>query len=603
MLSLQNLRRVIGLVWCSSPQWAISYTIANILQSLLPLVLLYITKLIIDRIALGIGGYDKLNVITDVTLLLINASLVILLNTFNSVATEICSANLFQRVTDYCQIIIFKKAIAIDLEDYESPENQEVLERANLETPQRLNRILNSLTSICQNSTSLILISLLLISINWIVLAVLIVAGIPTMLIRYWQSKHNYKWRSRQDEIERESSYFGNLLIGNASIKELHIFNLGDFFIQKFSNLKQKIFRERLAMMSYQARYRLMAQSVTGILVLGIYIFIIQETIYGNLKLGDLVLYSQVLQRGQLALSKTIFNLGEVHEHSLFLSDLFAFLALPSSIIRVKGSYPFPKPIQQGFFIENVSFQHKNSERKAIKKINLEIPARGMVALIGENGSGKTTLVKLLCRLYDVTDGNITIDGIDIQKYAVQDLQSQISVMFQDFNCYQLTAKESIWFGDINSTAQIDNIRFNKASQDSGADHVIAGLPKKYETLLGKWFKSGENLSGGQWQKIALARTLFRDAQITILDEPTSSMDAYAEANVFAKLRELAANRLVLVITHRLANIRFADRIYVMHGGEIVESGTHDELMSLGGSYAHLFMLQAKNYQEVDQDV
>jgi ATP-binding cassette subfamily B protein len=241
LFRIQNLRRVVGLVWRSSPRWAIAYMIANILQSLLPLILLYITKLVIDRIALDIGGYDKQNVITDVTLLLINASLVILLTTFNSVATEICSANLFQRVTDYCQITIFKKAIAIDLEDYESPENQEVLERANLETPQRLNRILNALTSICQNLTSLILISLLLISINWIVLAILIVAGIPTMLIRSWQSQHNYKWRSRQDEINRESSYFGDLLIGNASIKELHIFNLGDFFIQKFSDLKQQI--------------------------------------------------------------------------------------------------------------------------------------------------------------------------------------------------------------------------------------------------------------------------------------------------------------------------------------------------------------------------
>ena len=592
-----------GLVWRSSPRWAIAYMFTNVLHSLLPLVLLYITKLVIDRIAIDIGDYDKQTVITDVTLLLINASLVILLSTFNSVAMEICSANLFQRVTDYCQITIFKKAIAIELEAYESPENQEVLARANLETPQRLNRILNALTSICQNLTSLILISLLLISINWIIFTILIIAGIPTMLIRSWQSKHNYNWRSRQDEMERESSYFGDLLIGNASIKELHIFNLGDFFIQKFSDIKQQLFHERLAMMSYQARYRLMAQSVTGILVLGIYIFIIQQTIYGNLKLGDLVLYSQVLQRGQLALSKTIFNLGEVHEHSLFLSDLFTFLALPNSITHCNNYYPFPKPMQQGIIIKNVSFQHKNSQRLAIKLVNLKIPARGMVAIIGENGSGKTTLVKLLCRLYNVTNGDITIDGIDIKKYAVQDLQSQISVIFQDFNCYQLTAKESIWFGDINSTDQFDNVKFNKAAQDSGADQVVAGLPKKYETLLGKWFKSGENLSGGQWQKIALARTLFRDAQITILDEPTSSMDAYAEANVFAKLRELAANRLVLVITHRLANIRFADCIYVMHSGEIVESGTHDELISLGGKYAHLFMLQAKNYQAVNQDV
>jgi ATP-binding cassette subfamily B protein len=592
---MTNIKRAITLVWQSSPNWMIANVIFNVIQSILPLTLLYIIKLIVDRIAVSISINDKQQIFGDITFLLINAGAIVLWINFNTVIAEICSTTLSQRVTDYMQVTIFRKAIAIDLESYESAEKQDILERAKWEAPHRPTRMLSNLTTAFQNIISLTVISGLLLSLNWVIFVILLVASIPTMFIRFWQSKFLYKWQRRQTEIERKANYFGHLILGYQPAKEIRLFGLGDVFIQRFYQLRQQLFKEKLAITVRQSLMRLITQGCTELLMIGTYLFIIHQTIYGKFQLGDLVLYSQAFQRGQNGLKDLIASLGGLHENNLFLSDIFDFLALPNGMYETMQPKPVPSKMQKGIVFENVSFQHQNSSRKAIKQVNLKIAPQEIVALVGENGSGKTTLVKLFCRLYDVTSGSITIDGVNIQNFAINDLQRQISVIFQDYTCYQLTAKENIWVGNIDLSPNSPKIM--EASQYSGADTVIKNLPQEYETLLGKWFQGGEELSGGQWQKIALARAFLRDAQLVILDEPTSSMDAYAEAAVFQKFREIMGNRAVLLITHRLANVRTADRIYVLHEGEIVESGTHDQLMSLNGKYADLFTTQSKNYQ------
>ena len=332
------------------------------------------------------------------------------------------------------------------------------------------------------------------------------------MFIRFWQSKFLYKWQRRQTEIERKANYFGHLILGDQPAKEIRIFGFGDVFIQRFYQLRQQLFKEKLAITVQQSLMRLITQGCTGLLMIGTYLFIIHQTIYGKFQLGDLVLYSQAFQRGQNGLKDLIASLGGLHENNLFLSDIFDFLALPNGMHETMQPKPVPSKMQKGIVFENVSFQHQNSSRKAIKQVNLKILPQEVVALVGENGSGKTTLVKLLCRLYDVTGGSITMDGVNIKNFAIKDLQRQISVIFQDYTRYQLTAKDNIWVGNIDLSPNSEKIM--EASEHSGADSVIKSLPQEYETLLGKWFQGGEELSGGQWQKIALARAFLRDAQL-----------------------------------------------------------------------------------------
>ncbi|MDZ7957752.1 MAG: ABC transporter ATP-binding protein [Aulosira sp. DedQUE10] len=590
-----KIKRAIILVWQSASGWTVIHVTLTTIQSILPLSLLYIIKLIVDNIAISLQIGDKTQIFGHILFLLFNAGLVMLLINFNAVISELASTTLSQRVTDHLQVILYKKAIEIDLESYESPQHQDILERAKWEAPYRPTQMLNSLTSVGQSAISLLALAGLLISLHWGLIGVLLVASIPTMLVRFGQSKVLYKWRCRQTEIERQANYIGHLLLGDHPAKEIRLFNLGHLLIDRFYRLRQQLFKEKLAITTRQAITRLITQGLAGIAVLITYGLIIHQTIYNKFQLGDLVLYSQAFQRAQGALGSLISALGQVHENNLFLADLFEFLALKPTITEPTHPKLWPRPMQKGIVLQDVSFQYQNSPRQAIKQVNLTIAPGEIIALVGENGSGKTTLVKLLSRLYDVTQGSITIDGINLRHFSVKDLHRQISVIFQDYTRYQLTVEDNIWFGNIDLPPTTE--RITQAARHSGADAVIQSLPKGYETLLGKWFKGGEELSGGQWQKIALARAFLRDAQLVVLDEPTSAMDAKAEAEVFEQFRDLMRDRSALLITHRLSTVKMADRIYVMHQGEIVESGTHAQLMTLGGTYAHLFEIQARNYQ------
>ena len=590
-----NIKRAIALVWQSASGWTVIHVTLTTIQSILPLALLYIIKLIVDNIAISLKIGDKTQIFNHILFLLFNAGVVMLLINFNAVISELASTTLSQRVTDHLQVILYKKAIEIDLESYESPQHQDILERAKWEAPYRPTQMLNNLTSVGQSGISLLAIAMLLISLHWGLLGVLLFASIPTMVIRIRQSKVLYKWRRHQTEIERKANYYGHLLLGNDPAKEIRLFNLGNLFIQRFYNIRQQLFQEKLAITKRQASTRLIGQSSTAIAILATYGLIIHQTLDGKFQLGDLVLYSQAFQRGQGAMGSLISGLAGVHENNLFLADLFEFLALKPTMIEPTHPKLVPRPMRQGIVLQDVSFQYQNSPRQAIKQVNLTIAPGEIIAIVGENGSGKTTLVKLLCRLYDVTQGSITIDGIDLRHFSIADLHHQISVIFQDFTRYHLTVEDNIWLGNIDQPPTGEKI--TQAARLSGADAMIQSLPQGYDTLLGKWFKGGEELSGGQWQKIALARAFLRDVQLIVLDEPTSAMDALAEAEVFQKFRDLMRDRSALLITHRLSTVKMADRIYVMHQGEIVESGTHDQLMALRGTYAHLFETQAKNYQ------
>lgn len=306
-------------------------------------------------------------------------------------------------------------------------------------------------------------------------------------------------------------------------------------------------------------------------------------------------MYYQAVQRGQDAFRGLWNGLSNLYEDNLFLFNLHEFLDLKPKIAEPLHPKPLPQLRQIGIKLEQVSFQYPSSTRKGLENISLTIRPGEVVALVGENGAGKTTLIKLLCRLYDPTEGSISFEGVPLHQFTTTDLRRQISVVFQDYAKYHLTAKENIWFGNIDRPP--DEGQIEEAARKAGADSVIAGLPKGYETMLGNWFEDGEELSIGQWQKIALARAFLRDAQLIILDEPTSALDAQAEAEVFEKFRQLTKGRSAILISHRLSTVKMADHIYVLEKGRIVESGTHDELMQLGSKYAHLFEIQAQHYR------
>jgi ATP-binding cassette subfamily B protein len=307
------------------------------------------------------------------------------------------------------------------------------------------------------------------------------------------------------------------------------------------------------------------------------------------------VMYFQAFQRGQSALNQMMSGLAALYEDNLFLANVMEFLALEPRVPEPADPVPVPEPMKVGIELEGVSFRYPGSRENALREISLTIRPGEHIALVGANGSGKTTLIKLLCRLYDPTEGRISLDGADLSGFETGALRRQISVVFQDYARYHLTARENIWFGD--TTHQAENGRVVAAAELSGADEVIARLPRGYDTVLGKQFQDGAELSIGEWQKVALARAFMREAQIIVLDEPTSSLDAQAEYEVFRKFRQLARGRTAVLISHRFSTVRMADRIYVLDGGRIVESGTHDELVRLGGTYARLFQLQASSYR------
>ena len=581
------------LVWQSSPRWTIARLVLVFIKGILPLLTIYLTKLIIDTVTLGISN-EKQDIFTQVLPLLILAGAVTILTTLCNSLTELVDTAHAQKVTDYMQGIVHTKSVDADLEYYENPRYHDVLQRAQQEAPYRPPQILLRLAGVVQNSISLLLMVGLLLSLHWGIVGVVMVAAIPSVLVRSKYSRIIYHWQRRRTQLERQSAYLGWMLTADQYAKEIRLFNLGKMFGAEYLQIRKQLYRERLGIVSRRSLAYFLAQAMSGILVFGVFVYIIYLTTKGVFLLGDLVLYYQALQRGQNNLKLLSTNFTGLYEDNLFLANLYEFLDLKPRIIEPEHPQLIPNPIKEGIIFDRVSFNYADSERQALKNINLTVKPGETIALVGENGSGKTTLIKLLCRLYDPTSGSIAIDGIDIRNFKIADLRRQISTIFQDYAKYHFTAEENIRLGNIETPPKDKNIY--AAAMRSGAHDVITKLPENYDTILGKLFDRGEELSIGQWQKVALAREFLRDSQVIVLDEPTSAIDPKAEYEVFSRFRELVKDQAAILITHRLSTVKMADRIYVMEQGSIVESGTHEELLKLNGTYAHLFNTQAKNY-------
>ncbi len=581
-------------VWRGAPGWTAASVALVLVQGVLPLASLYLIKLVVDAVEAGLATPDRTVAFRQVAWLIALMGVVSLVTALARSLANLAHEAQSQTVTDYMHDILHQKSVEVDLAYYESAQYYDTLHRAQREAPYRPTRIVNGLVQLGQNGISLLAMAVLLLSLHWGVALVLFVAAVPDVLVRAKFAGKMYRWQRRRTSTERQALYYNRLLTGGEHAKELRLFGLGPLIMGRFGDLRRQLLGERLTLARQRSTIELLTQTSATLAVFASYAYIAYQTVGGAISLGELVMYFQAFQRGQSFLQQMMGGLTALYEDNLFLANLTEFLDLEPGLVEPADPEPVPSPMQAGIELERVSF-HYPAGPPVLQEISMSIRPGEHIALVGANGSGKTTLIKLLCRLYDPSEGSITLDGLDLRRFESGALRREMSVVFQDYVRYHLTARENIWFGDVSRPAGDEGVL--AAAELSGADEVIARLPRGYETVLGKWFQDGAELSIGEWQKVALARAFMRDAQIIVLDEPTSALDARAEHEVFQQFRQLARGRTAILISHRFSTVRMADRIYVLDGGRIIESGTHDELVRRGGTYARLFEMQARNYR------
>jgi len=590
-----QLGRALRFVWQSAKGWTIANGVLIVVQGVLPLLPLYLMKLIVDAVTAGVAAPDKGVALRHVLLLVGFMGAATLFASLIRLIAGLVSEWQAFIVTDHMNEVLLAKSIEVDLEYYESARYYDTLHRAQRDAPYRPISIVNGLAQIGQNGISLLAIAGLLLSFNWIIATILFAAVISGAAVRLRYTGQMYRWQREQTSTERQAGYLNWMLTGSSHAKEIRLFDLGPLFMRRFRDLRWKLRTGRLAITRRRSIADFAAQAFATAAIYGSYAYVGYQAMWGKATLGDLVMYYQAFQRVQGSLQGILGSLAGLYEDNLFLSNLYEFLDLKRTVIEPVHARPVPQPMQRGIVLNHVSFQYPAGTRKVIEDISLTIRPGEVVALVGENGSGKTTLIKLLCRLYDPTAGTITIDGVDLRQFETRALRHEIAIIFQDYAHYHLTARENIWFG--NTALPPDHERVIAAARRSGADDVISALPHGYDTVLGKWFEDGEELSIGEWQKVALARAFMRDAQIIVLDEPTSSMDAKAEYEVFQSFRQLVSGRTAILISHRFSTVRMADRIYVLKHGSVIEGGAHEELINRQGVYADLFERQARSYR------
>ena len=590
------MSRAIRMVWAGSARWTLLNLGLSVIQAVLPVAGLYLLRGIINAVVgaaknpLTPGQFHKL------TLLIAGALLVqlfaALCKSFAQVVGEAQSA----KVTEYMEDLLHRKAVEVDLEFYETPAYKNTLHRAQQEAPYRPTRIVFGLTQMIQSGLSLIAIAgVILFSVHWTFGLFFLIVAIPGLLMRLRQSRLMYEWQVERTPVERRLDYYNWTLTSSYHAKENRLFNLGPFLSRRAADLRRGLSQRRLRFASHRAASEFVTQSSASLVMFGAFGFLAWRAGSGAITIGVLVMFYQAFQRGLGFFQEFLSALAGLYENNLFVRNVYAFLDLDAALPEPAVPRLMTHPIRQGIRFENVRFQYRDSSRSCLDDVSLVIEPGEVVALVGENGAGKSTLIKLLCRMYDPADGRITIDGTDLRQFNKKELRRAISVVFQDFAQFHLSARENIWVGNVELPPADEAII--RSARAAGADEYIRKLRAGYDTMLGNQFDGGEELSIGQWQKIALARAFLRTSEIIILDEPTSALDPKAEFEVFEKFRELAAGRSTLLISHRLSTVKMADRIYVLNNGRISEHGTHAELVSRGMDYAELYNTQAASYR------
>jgi len=592
---LNNIARALKFVWDASRQLTITSIVLVFIQGVLPVVMLYLIKLIVDTVADGLESPEFQPAFESAVWLISAAAVVGILTGLFAVLSSLVTRLHTQTVTDHMFSILHAKSLEVDLEYYENSKYYDALYRAQREVGTKPSTILDGLLKIGQNGITLLAIAGVLWFLHWSIVLILALATLPEIIIRLKFSNRFYSWQRDITPIQRKAQYLNTMLTQAPHAKEIRLFDLGTLFQEWFKAIRATIRQERKTLEIHHTLSMLGVQTLTNLAVFGLFIFVAYRTLNGLLGIGDLVMYFQAIQRGYNSIQTLGQGISSLYESNLFLSNLYEFLALPQKIHNPPKPKVIPIPMKSGLVFDHVSYSYTGTDHSVVQDISLAIQPGEHIALVGKNGAGKTTLVKLICRLYDPTKGRITIDGLDIRDFNLRDLRAEISVIFQDFIHYHMSVQDNIRFGASPHSVDIEQIEL--AAEQAGAADVISRLPNGYQTLLGKLFEGGEELSIGEWQKIALARAFLRQSQILVLDEPTSAMDAKAEAELFERFHALAKDRMAILISHRLSTVKMVDRIYFLDQGRVVEYGSHDELMGKHGQYSELFEMQARGYR------
>jgi ATP-binding cassette subfamily B protein len=587
---LPHLSRALRLVWAAGRGWTAAWVALLFVQGLLPVALVYLTRDLVNGLVAGMGagdGWSRAG--TPLFLLAALAALLLLAEALRSFTGWIRTAQ-SERVQDHVSGLIHERALAVDLAFYETPEYHDHLHRARAEAAVRPMALVENLGGLLQNGTTLVAMGVVILPYGWWLPAALLVSTLPAFYVVLRFSVRQHELRRRTTADERHIWYYDALLTSRDTAAELRLFDLGGRFRAAYRRFRERVAHQRLRL----ARDQGLAEMAAGSSALAVTAlsmgWMMWRAMQGSVTLGDLALLYQAFDRGQRVARTLLENIGRVYGNVLFLGDLFEFLGLCPRIVDPPRPVPAPAAIQEGIRFRGVTFRYPETGRPVLADFDLAIPAGRIVALMGPNGAGKSTVIKLLCRLYDPDAGAIEVEEIDLRRWNVNDLRRRITVLFQEPVRYSATVAENIAAGDAHHELSEQDCR--DAAVAAGADEIVAQLPAGYRTLLGKWFEGGTELSGGEWQRIALSRAFVRGAPILCLDEPTSAMDAWSESLWFERLRTLAVGRTVILVTHRLTTALHADQIHVMDAGRIVESGSHHELLEREGRYAAAWSAQ-----------
>ncbi|WP_233268867.1 ABC transporter ATP-binding protein [Mucilaginibacter lacusdianchii] len=592
--ALSNLPAFFKLVWQASPKMMLTSSLLRIVKAAFPLLILYVGKLIIDEVI-------HLNRATTVTtshtylwklvtaefiLAIVSDALSRIINLMDSLLGDLFS--------NHTSVKIMEHAATLDLDQFEDAVFYDKLERARQQTVGRT-ILLSQVLSQVQDLITMTFLAAGLLAFNpWLIL-LLLVAILPAFLGESYFNDQTYALSRSQTPQRRELDYLRYLGASDETAKEIKIFNLSGFIINRFKKLAIQFYTDNKRIAVQRSLWGTLFALIGSTGYYGAYLFMIVRTISGHLSIGELTFLAGSFRQLRSLLEGVLTRFSAVSQGAIYLRDFFEFFDIKPKIHNSPTPRPLPNPICNGFTFENVGFKYEGSERWANRHLNFTLHPGEKLALVGENGAGKTTLVKLLARLYDPTEGRILLDGYDLKKYDLVELRQHIGIIFQDFLRYQMTFSQNIAAGNIRESENEDLIHMS--ARLSLAEEVAQGLPGGYAQMLGKRFAEGVELSGGQWQKIAIARAYMRNAQLLILDEPTSALDARAEFEVFERFTELTQGRMAVLISHRFSTVRMADRILVLEKGQIAEMGTHEELLIKGGHYANLFNLQAMGYK------
>jgi ATP-binding cassette, subfamily B, bacterial len=584
--------KALGLVWNTSRILTVALAILALVSGLLPGAIAYVGKLIVDSVVLANRSGLMIDRQTALSYVCLEAVVIVLFAAAQKglvVCQSLLRVLLAQRVNE----LILEKALTLDLAHFEDSEFYDKMSQARSQASSRPLSLINRTFGLCQSALTLLTFSGLLWQFSGWAVLVLILAAIPSFIAETRFSEHAFRlfrWRSPET---RQQHYLETLLAREDYAKEVQLYQLGAMLLQRYRDIFHRLYAEDRNLTIQKGLWGYLLGLLSTGAFYAAYAWMVIEAIMGKITLGEMTMYLVVFRQGQTTFSSALTSIGGMYEDNLYLANLYEFLEQPMPQAQGKVTKGI---VQDGIRFEQVSFSYPDSQQAVLQNISLHLPLGEKLAIVGENGSGKTTLIKLLTRLYIPSKGKILLDGVDLNDWDVDVLRQRIGVIFQNFVQYQFTAGENVGVGDVAHFN--DQLEWETAAQKGMAKPFIDILPEGFNTQLGKWFKGGQELSGGQWQKIALSRAFMRsEADILILDEPTAAMDAEAEMNIFNHFGSLTRDRMVVLISHRFSTVRMADKIIVMAKGQIIEEGSHEQLLEAGGRYAHLFSLQAAGYK------